>query len=97
MIDHLVLMKLTDANHATEVVDQVLSLNGQIPDLLAVRGGPSVVSLASTWHVGFVLRFTNPEAVVAYQTHPAHVAVGAAIRAFISELATCDLAVESSS
>ncbi len=91
MITHLVLMNLRQAGDGPFVTAHVLSLEGQVPGLTEVRGGPSAVQLQTTWDLGFVMTFVDADAVRAYQTHPAHLEVGSKVRELIREMATCDI------
>ena len=95
MIAHLVLMNLNESAPASLVIDQVMALKDQIPGLLDITGGTSVLSGKSTWEIGFIMMFTDAEAVTSYQGHPAHVEVGKAIGAYIREMASCDLLSDS--
>lgn len=92
MISHLILMKLKDPADTEFVASTVLSMRGRIPGLQSAEGGPSVVQLATTWDLGFMMRFDDAEAVVAYQSHPVHLGVASQIRDRILEMASCDLA-----
>lgn len=97
MINHLILMNLKDPDDAAFVGAQVHSMRDRIPGLTAITGGPSEVQLASTWDLGFLMRFAGTEAVQAYQSHPVHLEVAAQIRDRIREMATCDLLASPSS
>lgn len=96
MINHLVLMNLKDAQDTDTVAREVLSMKGNIPGLVDVVGGPSVVTLATTWDLGFVMTFSTAADVLLYQDHDVHVRVGERIRPLIQEMATCDLPVSGS-
>lgn len=91
MITHLVLMDLHHSDDMEYVTKQVLSLQGKVPGLNEVTGGPSVVQLRTTWSLGFVMRFKEAASLQAYQTHPAHLEVAANITKKIRQMATCDL------
>lgn len=91
MVTHLVVMNLHEPKTKDFVALQVLSLAGRIPGLVSVRGGTSIVELATTWDLGFIMQFTDKESVLSYQSHPAHVDVADQIRDLIREMATCDL------
>jgi hypothetical protein len=94
MIAHLVLMNLQDPADGPFVAAQIRSLAGEVPGLQQVDGGPSVVSAAASWDLGFLMLFATREAVESYQSHPAHVAVGQRIRARIREMGTCDIVLD---
>lgn len=93
MIAHLILMKLTDPDDGNRVAQEVRSLAGRIPGMLAVDGGQSVVENGTTWQLGFVMLFSDVDHVRSYQSHPAHVAVAQVIRPLIASMATSDIEI----
>lgn len=90
MIAHLVLMKLERAEETAHVADRVLSMQGRVPGLLSITGGPSI-GQERDWDVGFIMTFRDSEALDSYQSHPEHLRVAADIRRLITQMTTCDL------
>jgi len=91
MLIHVVMMNLRDPEADADRLAGLLNdLNGQIPELQSMAAGRNVVASDRAWDLALVSRFDDLAAMQAYQTHPAHVAVGAQIRAAATELAAVD-------
>lgn len=90
MLTHVVMMKLTDPAEAGRIADLLNGLDGQIPGLVSISAGVDVVRSERSWDLVLVSVFDDMDAMQGYQTHPAHIAVAAEIRAAASELAAVD-------
>jgi hypothetical protein len=63
------------ARQADTVVAAVDATRSQIPGLLSLEVGRNVVEAADAWDVGAVMVFQSRDALDAYQSHPAHLAL----------------------
>ena len=98
MIQHIVLLQpRPDSTPETlETARQaILALPGQIDGIESVAWGPNVSpeGLAQGYTVGFSMTFTDASARDAYLPHPAHLAVGPAMRAVAERTLVFDLAL----
>lgn len=101
MIRHIVLWKVSPSAAAntderdliiTQISQALLDLVGVIPTIKNLSAGPNVVGAEGNWDFGLVADFIDEDALDQYQTHPAHQAVVAQIKAVVSERAAIDLA-----
>jgi Stress responsive A/B Barrel Domain len=81
MIKHVVLMKLSDAKSATEIITALKNLQSQIPGIIQFSCGTnnSPEGLQRGFTHGFTVDFVDSAARDAYLPHPAHQKVGAMI------------------
>lgn len=84
MIRHIVLLRfqpdVTEARIA-ELFDELRQINGKFPGLLAISAGKSESpeQMERGYMHGFVVDFSDWNALQAYQDHPAHKALGAGL------------------
>jgi hypothetical protein len=72
-VEHLVLLKTKRAPSPEELA-RIQSL-AKLPGVVFVAAGKNYTARGQGFNFGISVRFTSPEAEVAYQTHPEHVAV----------------------
>ena len=72
-VEHLVLLKTKRTPNADEVA-RIQSL-ASLPGVVFIAAGTNYTARGQGFNFGISVRFTSPEAEVAYQTHPLHVAV----------------------
>ncbi len=83
MIQHLVVWKLVDhsASERAEVLArfaaELSALVGVVPGLVSVSLTPDVGDTPNNWDVSLISIHESREALAVYQSHPAHVAIGA--------------------
>jgi hypothetical protein len=65
--------------HAQAVADAVESTRGRIPGLRSLDVGVNLIPSADAWDVGAVMVFDSRADLDAYQDHPAHLALKAAV------------------
>ena len=78
MIEHLVLFRLkadTPLHQAEAMLRHLLDLQSRIPGIVHASAGVNFSTRSQGYTHGFVVRFTDRDALARYQTHPAHVAV----------------------
>jgi hypothetical protein len=84
MIRHIVLIRFrADVAQAaiTAIFDDLRAINGQVPGLIAVHAGrsESPEQIERGYLHGFTVDFADWAALAAYQVHPDHKRVGAAL------------------
>lgn len=95
---HVVAWRLTTddpharAEQAQRIADELGSLAGVVPSLLAVSVGPDLVG-EGNWDVALVADFADRAGLDAYQAHPAHRAAGDYIRSVVSDRVAVDYEV----
>lgn len=82
-----------DAERIDQHMQACRDLAGQIPEAIDVGCGPNFTDRAGGYTHGIVATLGDRDALQAYLTHPAHVAVGAALRADCSEIRVMDIEV----
>ncbi|WP_336646644.1 Dabb family protein [Microbacterium sp. USHLN186] len=86
MIRHVVMWKMNGADadaragQAAEVARRLNALAGVIPELRAVSAGANVLHTDVNFDVALVADVDSPDALEAYQVHPAHQEAGAYIK-----------------
>jgi hypothetical protein len=99
MIRHVVLWELNAedaaqrAEDAAGIVERLGSLRGAIPGMSSLEVGVDVGDTDGNWHVMLVTLHESRDALAGYQSHPAHVAVAAAIRPLVARRASVDAEV----
>jgi hypothetical protein len=84
MIQHIVLLKIragiTDA-HVASIFAELPALKAKLPGILAIRSGrsESPEKIERGYLHGFTIDFTDGQALAAYQDHPDHKRIGAAL------------------
>lgn len=89
-LTHVVLMKLKPEGDADHLAALLNDLNGRIPGLQSMSAGSNVVPSDRAFDLALVSVFDDLEAMQAYQTHPAHVAVAGEIRAAADQIVAVD-------
>lgn len=90
MIRHVVAWQLAtdDAAEKREqgarVAELLLGLDGVVPQIRAISAGPEALYPDANFDVALVADFDSREDLEAYQTHPAHLEVGAYVRSVVS-------------
>lgn len=87
MIKHIVCWKLRNRSKplhensdAMAIKEALEDLRGKIPDLLYLDVGFDFSGKDTAGDIVLYMEFESKEALKTYQTHPAHVAVGAIVR-----------------
>lgn len=78
MIEHLVLFKLkkdASSDQTETLLRHLLDLRSRIPGIVQASAGTNFSARSQGYTHGFVVRFTDRQALDLYLTHPAHVAV----------------------
>jgi len=91
-INHLVLLKLKEANEANiaAALAQLRSLEGKIPSLRSLRVGADLIHSPRSYDIGLMATFDDLAGLQAYQEHPVHLPVLAYIRENCSTIAAAD-------
>lgn len=91
-INHLVLLKLKEANEANiaAALAQLRSLDGQIPSLRSLRVGADLIRSPRSYDIGLIATFDDLAGLQAYQEHPVHLPVLAYMRENCSTIAAAD-------
>lgn len=73
-LTHVVLFKLKDnsAESVQATIDQLRSLDGQVPTLRSIEVGANVVASSRAYDIGLITRFDDLAGMEAYQVHPVH-------------------------
>lgn len=90
MLTHVVMMKLAEGADGAHLATQLNGLEGKIPGLQSISAGVDVIGSERSWDLGLVAVFDDLDAMNAYQTHPAHVAVAGEIRAAATQIVAVD-------
>jgi len=74
MINHIVFFKLKDrsAESAQRTKEVLLSMQGKIPQLLALEVGIDVLRSERSYDVALISKFSSLSDLDAYQIHPVH-------------------------
>lgn len=91
-INHLVLLKLKEANEANiaAALAQLRSLEGKIPSLRSLRVGADLIRSPRSYDIGLMATFDDLAGLQAYQEHPVHLPVLAYVRENCSTIAAAD-------
>jgi hypothetical protein len=95
MLQHFVVLKYqegTSAAHVDAFCDRMLALRWTIPEIRHLEIGRDELRDARSWDLMMMMAFESVEALRAYQTHAAHVAVMAFNDPFVAHIATIDYA-----
>lgn len=81
MIRHVVLYTIKDDHKAKipQLVDNFYSMKGKIPGLIELESGGDELRSERSYDLALITVFESWEAFRAYQTHPAHLPVKAAM------------------
>ena len=80
MLTHVVCLKFTDPEDATEVARRLSSMEGRIPSMKGIEVGLDVVRSARSYDLVLITRHDDMEGMQAYQVHPVHQEVLAFIK-----------------
>lgn len=91
-LTHVVLFKLRDRSpqEVQRLVQVLLGMEGQIPQLRAIEAGANVVESARAYDIALVTHFDSLADMEAYQVHPLHQDVSAQLRAASEAVAAVD-------
>lgn len=73
------------------VLERVKQLKELIPGIVDIQAGKNVNQFNQGYTYGFLMRFTDEEALKAYSPHPAHKAVSPELRRLCTTLLNFDL------
>lgn len=90
MIVHVVTWQVKPGVEAQELVDQILTMKGNIPGMVDLAAGVALNEGPSAGDLAIVTRHENEEALACYQDHPLHQKV----KAFIAQRVSSRLAVD---
>jgi hypothetical protein len=93
---HMVWLKFKDGidpARIDELMQACRALAGQVPAAISVECGANVTDRAGGFTHGIIASLPDRQALPAYLEHPAHRAVGAALRADTSDLLVMDIEV----
>lgn len=99
MLKHVVCWKIVDAaspsgqEKIASIIGSLESLVGVVPSIRSLSVGPTVVQGPNHWDLGLIVDFDDADGLSAYQVHPEHQKVGAAIRSLVNEQAVVDFIV----
>jgi Stress responsive A/B Barrel Domain len=78
MIEHIVLFKWIEGTSETQIAEVVEALKGlkeKIPGIVDLSCGKNFSDRSQGYQTGLVVRFSDRNALAAYQPHPDHQAV----------------------
>ncbi|MGB4136919.1 MAG: Dabb family protein [Microbacterium sp.] len=81
------------AAQAAEVARLLNGLDGVVPELRAIRAGANMLHPEGNWDVALVADVDDPEALAAYQVHPAHVEAAEYIKSVAASRVAVDFEV----
>jgi hypothetical protein len=93
MLQHYVFLKYRDGTSGTHVqafCDRLLALRAAIPGILHLEIGLDELREARSWDLVLIMQFDSVEALRAYQSHAAHLAVMAFNEPFVASVASVD-------
>ena len=93
MLQHNVVLKYregTSAAHVDAFCERMLALRAAIPEIRHLEIGRDELQDARSWDLVMIMAFESVEALRAYQTHAAHMAVMAFNEPFVAHVATVD-------
>ena len=93
MLQHYVFLKYrdgTDGTHVQTFCERMLALRATIPAIRHLEIGIDELHDARSWDLVLIMRFESVQALRAYQTHAAHLAVMAFNEPFVASVASVD-------
>lgn len=90
MLVHVVLMKFTDSADAPEARKRLEELPALVGEIASMRVGLDVTGSAVSYDLCMTTRHASAAALAAYQSHPAHRALGDWLRPRLADRATVD-------
>jgi hypothetical protein len=93
MLQHYVFLKYrdgTDGTHVQTFCERMLALRATIPAIQHLEIGIDELHDARSWDLVLIMRFESVQALRAYQTHAAHLAVMAFNAPFVASVASVD-------
>jgi Stress responsive A/B Barrel Domain len=94
MITHVVLLQPKvdiTTQEISAVLDQVCSLQHDIPGIIDVQAGKNLSTNHQSYTYGFVMHFVDESHLKAYAPHPAHQIVSSALRQICSSIIDFDV------
>lgn len=97
MLTHIVFFKLKnrEQDNLRHVRDTLMTMKGRIPQLLDLEVGVDVVRSARSYDLALVAKFTDIDAMEAYQVHPIHQEIIAFMKEQTESSAAVDYETES--
>ncbi len=98
MIRHIVAWRLATEDPAEKaaqgrkIAEVRLALQGVVPPIAAISGGPDVVG-GTNWDVALVADFAAQAALEAHPTHPDHQVVVAYVRSVVADRVAVDFEI----
>ncbi len=90
MLTHIVMMKFMEAESAATAQELLCGLVGKVPTLLALEAHLDITRSSRSYDLVLITRHKDPQGLSDYQTHPAHVEVGAWLKGHAEHLAVVD-------
>jgi hypothetical protein len=93
MLQHYVFLKYregTSRAHVQTFCDRMLALRAAIPVIAHLEIGLDELHDARSWDLVLIMRFASVQALRAYQSHAAHLAVMAFNQPFVASVASID-------
>ena len=90
MLTHIVLFKFEEPESAKEAQERLLGLVGRVPTLLSLDAQLDITRSARSYDLVLMTRHNDSQGLADYQSHPAHVEVGAWLTAHASSVAVVD-------
>ena len=90
MITHIVMMKFTEADSAAQARELLYGLVGKVPTLLELQAHLDITRSDRSYDLVLLTRHADAQGLSDYQAHPAHVEVGAWLKAHAAHLAVVD-------
>lgn len=95
MLTHIVMFEFTQSESAKEGRDRLLGLIGRVPTLLSLEAHLDVTRSARSYDLVLITHHNDAQGLADYQSHPAHVEVGAWLQAHTSGVVVVDFASSS--
>lgn len=96
MLQHYVFLKYregTDRTHVQTFCERMLALRATISEIRHLEIGIDELHDSRSWDLVLIMRFESVEALRAYQSHAAHVAVMTFNAPFVENVASVDFSV----
>lgn len=90
MFVHLVFIKLTDPNNASEASRRLMAMAGKVPTLRHIEVGIDEIHSGRSWDMALTTHFDDRAGYDAYAVDPVHQGVLAWLKTVVSASATVD-------
>ncbi|WP_029420002.1 Dabb family protein [Alicyclobacillus macrosporangiidus] len=92
MFTHIVFFKLKDPRPETaeRLRQQILDMQGKIPELKSIEAGVDVLHEARSYDLALIARFDSLADMQAYQVHPVHQALLSELKKEVAGSAAVD-------